>query len=82
MTIIVPLSGQSVFDIALMTCGIAETAYDIALASSISITGNVEGKLLTVPETVEKNKRAVEYYAINSVTPATDFEIKNKILSP
>ncbi len=79
MTTITVLSGQSMFDIALMTCGIAEAAYDIAMANGVSITGtgNVEINSLTVPESIEKNKRVVEYYAINSLSPATDFETKN-----
>ncbi|MCL2290818.1 MAG: hypothetical protein FWC34_09000 [Bacteroidetes bacterium] len=77
MTTITPLFGQSIFDIALKTCGIAEAAYDIALASGVSITDNVEGDLLVVPE-VEKNKRIVEYYAINSISPATDYQEKTK----
>ena len=78
MTTITPLSEQSIFDIALMTCGIAEAAYDIALASGVSITDNVEGKLLVVPAEIEKNKRVVEYYAINKIAPATEYQEKTK----
>jgi hypothetical protein len=73
MTNITPLPGQSIFDIALMTYGIAEAAYDIALANDIDITDDVEGKLLDIPNGV-KNKKVTEYYAINSITPATFFE--------
>jgi len=76
MTTITPFPGQSIFDIALMTCGIVEAAYDIALASGVSITANVEGKSLMIPG-VEKNKRTVEYYAINLIKPATEYKGKN-----
>ena len=64
-------SNQSIFDIAMMTCGIAEVAYDIALANNVSITDNMVGKTLVIPEVI-KNKKIVEYYTINSITPATD----------
>jgi hypothetical protein len=69
-----PLSGQSILDIALMTCGMVEAAYDIALANDIDITDNVEGKLLVIPAELTKNKKVVEYYTINEVKPATLFE--------
>lgn len=74
MTIITALPGQSIFDIALMSTGVAEAAYDIALANGIDITDSVVGKPLTIPANVEKNKRVVEYYTINLVKPATFFE--------
>jgi hypothetical protein len=74
MTTITALSGQSIFDIALMTCGAVEAAYDIAIANNVEMTYNVEGKLLVIPAAVEKNKRVVEYYAINGIMPATYFE--------
>jgi len=73
MRTITPLSGQSIVDVALMTCGTAEAAYDIALANNVDITDNVEGKLLVIPLEVEKNKKTVEYYTINEIKPATYF---------
>jgi len=72
MNTITPLPGQSIFDIALMTCGIAEAAYDIALANDINITDSVEGVALAIPGSIEKNKKVVEYYAINLIEPATE----------
>jgi hypothetical protein len=74
MTTITPLPGQSIFDCALMVCGITESAYDIALAAGVSVTDNVEGMELAVPEGVEKNKKVVEYYSINSIAPATNLD--------
>jgi hypothetical protein len=74
MTTITVLSGQSIFDIALMTCGVAEAAYDIALANNVDITDNIEGKVLVIPDALEKNKKMVDYYTVNKIAPATDFE--------
>ncbi|MDR0206048.1 MAG: hypothetical protein LBI45_02160 [Bacteroidales bacterium] len=82
MRTISPLSGQSIFDIALMTCGVAEMAYDIALANEVGVTDDVENILLVIPEDAEKNRKVVEYYTINSVTPATDIEIINIVYDP
>jgi len=72
MTTITPLSGQSIFDIALMKCGVAEAVYDIARSNNISITDNIEGMDITVGNT-ETNKKVVEYYTVNKITPATDY---------
>ena len=71
MTTITVLPGQSIFDIAIMSYGIAERAYDIAMANGINITDDVEGVALMIPE-LEKNKKTVEYYTINSIKPATN----------
>jgi hypothetical protein len=73
MNTITPLPGQSIVDIALMTCGVAEAAYDIAIENGVDITDDVDGMILNIPYEVEKNKRIVEYYAVNSVKPATWF---------
>ena len=64
-------NNQSLFDIALMVSGSAETAYDIALENDISITGDLpEGQVLKFTGT-PVNKKVVDYYAINEIKPAT-----------
>ena len=74
MTTITPLSGQSIFDIALITCGAAEAAYDIARSNNISITDDIEGVELTIDDNMVINKKVVEYYMINNIKPATTWQ--------
>jgi len=74
MTTATPLSGQSIFDVALMTRGIAEAAYDIAVDNSVSVTDDVVGLDLTVADNISANKRVVEFYSVNKISPATDYD--------
>ena len=78
MTTIKVLPGQSVFDIALMVCGTPEAWIDIEIALRAGIenlknTEELGDSALIVIDIDEINKKVVDYYAINSVTPATDF---------
>ena len=43
------LDNQSLFDIAMMHCGKAELAYDIAIANGISVTDSVNVGFLGQP---------------------------------
>jgi len=74
MTTVTPLSGQSIFDVALMTCGIAEAAYDIAVDNRVSVTDDVVGLDLSVADNISANKRVVEFYSVNKISPATDYD--------
>jgi hypothetical protein len=66
----VVLDGQSIFDIALIACGDATAAYQIAILNNINITDDLTpGQELIVPDVV--NQDVVTYYANNSLSPAT-----------
>jgi hypothetical protein len=71
------LNNQSLFDIAIQTLGSAEAAFDLALANNISITDDLEaGQILTVPQAANDyvKKQTVEYYKINDIKPATQWQ--------
>lgn len=66
------LDNQSLFDIALMHCGKAELAYDIAIANGISVTDSVSvGSEITIPDGLKVNNDIVQFYKQNGVKPAT-----------
>jgi hypothetical protein len=60
--------GQSLFDIAIQYCGDATAALEIALMNNISLTDDSFSEL-TIPASY--NKRVVDYYRDNSLSPAT-----------
>ena len=64
------LSGQTLFDIAIQSCGSAEAAFELAVLNGISVTDDlVPGQELVMPDVVNKNIST--YYANKSLTPAT-----------
>ena len=64
------LNNQSLFDIALLSAGSIDAAFDIAAANGIDITAEIPtGTMLIVPEVV--NVRIVDYYRVNGIVPAT-----------
>lgn len=55
------LNGQTIFDIAIQSCGNVESAYDIALMNDIDMfSGLKTGMTLNVPDVV--NKRVVKIF--------------------
>ncbi len=67
--------GQSLFDVAIQTCGSIEAAFDIATLNGRSLTDILPpGLELAVPEAV--NKDIANYYANRNITPATGTEIQ------
>lgn len=60
--------GQTLLDIALSECGVAEAAWDIALANDIAITDTPDTVSLTL---LVGNKKIVAYYEANNIVPAT-----------
>jgi hypothetical protein len=66
-------NNQSLLDIALITHGSADAAFDIALENGLSVTDELpSGTVLEFPMP-EKSKIA-EYYAINDIKPATGLD--------
>ncbi|MCL2793607.1 MAG: hypothetical protein FWD87_11025 [Spirochaetaceae bacterium] len=68
---IIAQSNQSLFDIALMVSGSAGAAFDIALENGISLTDDLMSGQVLKFTGVPVNKRVVDYYAVNSIRPAT-----------
>lgn len=58
---------QTLLDIALSECGVAESAWDIALANGTSITDTPD----TVSVALVGNKKIAAYYKANNIVPAT-----------
>jgi len=67
---------QSIFDIALIGCGSAESAFALALANDISITDDLTaGEDLQLTDVV--NKSIVDYYTQKGIVPATALTAEN-----
>jgi len=62
--------GQSLFDLAIIGCGSAEAAFEMAVLNGISITDSLRtGCDLSLPDVV--NADVVSFYANNNINPAT-----------
>lgn len=62
---------QTLLDLALQTSGTAESAMELALINSRSLSDELEaGDEITLPDTPQ-NRRMVKYYNINGILPAT-----------
>ena len=62
---------QTLLDLALQTGGTAESAMELALINSRSLSNELEaGDEITLPDTPQ-NRRMVKYYDINGILPAT-----------
>ncbi|MDY0324195.1 MAG: hypothetical protein RBR24_09330 [Candidatus Carbobacillus sp.] len=62
--------GQSVFDIALISTGIALNAFEIAFKNNISVTADAEGIELVIPNELGRNDEIVSVLNRN-FQPAT-----------
>jgi hypothetical protein len=74
------LQGQSWLDLAIIHCGDASLAYEIAKANSMSITDDIEpGAVKFIPDNLTGNRSTVSYYSSKGLKPATavtgDFDI-------
>jgi len=64
------LSGQTLFDIAIQSCGSAQAAFKLAVLNGMSVTDDlVPGQELIMPDVV--NNSISSYYDNKSLTPAT-----------
>ncbi|MCR4559011.1 MAG: hypothetical protein K5685_02955 [Bacteroidales bacterium] len=62
---------QTLLDLALQTGGTAESAMELALINSRSLSDELEaGDEIMLPDTPQ-NRRMVKYYDINGILPAT-----------
>lgn len=62
------LEGQSLFDIAIQSCGSAEAAFELSVLNGVSLTDDVNVELL-VPGIIDADIAA--YFAKNGLHPAT-----------
>ena len=74
------LNGQSLFDIAVQSCGSAEAAFEIAAMNDMAITDDLSsGQEVTAPNPsfggeLQRNAAVVNYYRTNEIVPATGLE--------
>lgn len=62
------LEGQSLFDIAIQSCGSAEAAFEFAVLNGVSLTDDVDVELL-VPAVIDTD--IASYFANKGLQPAT-----------
>ncbi|MDD4141601.1 MAG: hypothetical protein PHR20_02245 [Bacteroidales bacterium] len=62
-------SRQTVIDVAISECGSVEAGFDISGINDISITDDVSGVVVKLPDVVDK--RVVSFYKHNTA-PATE----------
>jgi hypothetical protein len=63
---------QSWFDLAIMYCGDAMLAFDIAQENGASVTGELDaGAVITIPAGLAGNQQIVTYYSSKGLRPAT-----------
>ncbi|MBO7438243.1 MAG: hypothetical protein J6U21_01035 [Bacteroidales bacterium] len=68
---------QTLLDIALQTGGTAESAMELALINSRSLSDELEaGNQITLPDTPQ-NRQMVKYYDVNNILPATGLKPEN-----
>lgn len=65
------LERQSIFDIAMQYFGSADAALNVAIVNGLSITDFMPQEVMDVSVL---NKKIVDYYRINKITPATEVE--------
>jgi len=66
--------GQSLFDLAVQTCGSVESIFDLAVRNLICITDTlIPGQIVKLPDV--GNKGIVNYYTIGDIIPASDTDV-------
>ena len=72
MRLVNALQGQTIFDIAVMSCGDVAAACDIARLNGISETVPlIKGTAIALPDVV--NRKVVSYYVRTNIVPATEY---------
>jgi hypothetical protein len=73
------LSGQTLFDIAIQSCGGTEAAYELAVLNGLNLTDDlVSGQELVLPDVV--NSDIVHYYQNNKIQPATLLTVHSQLI--
>ena len=73
--VVIVLSGQSLIDIAIQKYGSFESVFQLAADNNISITDKlIPGQSLIVKQELISNKQIVDYFRINNINPATEFD--------
>ncbi len=60
---------QTLMDIAVSSCGDVEAVFEIAENNDLSLTVELSGIEIDVPE--KSNQKVADYFADNGITPAT-----------
>lgn len=72
---------QSLFDIALQTCGSIEAVFELAEANGIGVTAPlVAGQVIEYGADTLRNKLVVQHYGNNHVIPSTAITPESKIM--
>jgi hypothetical protein len=78
---------QSWFDLAIIYCGDARFAFEIARENGMSVTGTVpHGFTAFIPDNLEGNQQVAGYYSSKGLRPATgvvdDFDLERIFDNP
>lgn len=69
---IIVLPNQSLFDISVQHTGNVENSFIIALSNNLTVTDHLQvGSKITIPASVDTNKRIYTNYVINNNQPAS-----------
>jgi len=66
--------GQSIYDIALTYTGDVANVYDICMANGLSLTDDVQGMEIDIPDAISINSKVVNSYSAKKIIPATSSE--------
>jgi hypothetical protein len=66
-------ANQTLWDVAIITAGCLEAAYDIAFANNIAITEDlIVGATLVIPAGIDYNAANVNFFTQNNIIPGTN----------
>jgi hypothetical protein len=66
-------ANQTLWDVAIITAGCVEAAYDIAFANNIALTDDlIVGATLLIPAGIDYNAANVNFFTQNNLTPGTN----------
>lgn len=72
---------QSLWDIALQTCGSIEAVFELAEANGLAVTDALApGQVIEYSPDSIRDKQAARYYANNRVIPSTAIEEESTIM--
>ena len=78
MSKVTALKLQSLFDISVQYTGSVDNAYAIAFANNISVTDDVDGMELEIPDSLIKDMKVLNYLDRKDVIPATGVVNRNQ----
>lgn len=74
------LQGQTLFDIAIQSCGSTEAAFELAVLNSLSLTDDIEtGFELSLPDVIDQD--IATYFQNKNIKPATLLTVQAEEIS-